>query len=269
MKYLNTFYLNKICLLAVLFFSLYGCSNSNKGQFNDWQRMNLKGNIKQIDIKKYATYEALLQKLEPEKSFVRFDENGLITQNATFLKNEQIHWIRYDYREDSVYLKEVRTLANKTEHPQAYWWYKLDERGAQIAITSILLDSSINFHIDMETNEDGNATEIIYSKQRYPTYMPCRVTKIYDENGKIKEELTYPYSEITRKCEEQANRTVFKLNQQGDVERETTTFSNGQKQVHSYQYQYDEQGNWTQKIHYAGDIAEDVVFRTFSYYKSK
>ena len=264
MKHLN--YLSKICLWAILFLSLSSCSNRNKGPFNDWQRMNLKGKVKQIDFKRYATYEALIQKLEPEKSFVRFDEKGLITQNATFLKNEQIHWIKYDYREDSVYLKESRAIG-KTEHPQAYWWYKLDERGAQIAITSILLDSSINFHIDMETNENGNATEIACSKQKYPTYMPCRVSKIYDENGKIKEELTYPYNETTKKCEEEPNRTVFKLNEKGDVERETTTFVNGTKQVHSYQYKYDEQGNWIEKIHYAGDFAEDVVFRTLNYYK--
>lgn len=268
MKPKNIFYSFKIYLIGLLCWWICSCSSGSKNPcFNDWQRMNLKGSVKQIDLKKYYSYQDLLQKLPPEKSFIRFNEKGLITQNAVFVAEGKIHWTRYDYREDSVYLVESTELANKGERKQSYWWYTLDARGAQTAVTSVLLDSSVNFHIDMILNEDGNPTEIIYSQQIYPTYMPCRIVKTYDKNGKIKEELAYLYNETTRQCnEDNPNKTVFKLNEQGDIEREIVHFANGTKQTHSYQYKYDEKGNWTEKLHYNGDIAEDVIFRNFTYY---
>lgn len=260
--------INLILIFTVLIISFLSCSKESK-KINDWQRMNLKGRIQQIDESKYPSYQALQLKQAPQKSFTRFTVNGLINKSGIYMGEKDILWMKYDYRGDSVWIEETRELNSKNEYPQAYWLYKVDPYGAQTSITSILIDSSINFHIDMDINENGNATEIRYSQQKYPTHVPCKITKVYNDDGSIKEEFTYRYNQILEKCNEEANHSVFTINEQGHVEREKMTTYDGRKRVYSYQYKYDDQGNWTQRIHYTGDEAGEVIIRNLTYYKDE
>lgn len=257
--------LPQIVLFLVLISFIFNCSGKEK-KINDWTRMNLKNKIQQIDEVRYATYQDLIDKKEGEKSFIRFNTKGLITKNATYMNKGQIHWLKYIYNKDSVWIREVRELANNSEHPQVYWLYKVNEQGAQYAVTSYLLDSSVNFHIDLELNNDGNPTEINYSQQRYPAYVPCRISNIYGEDGLLKEVYSYQYNDSTKKCFEEGTLSKLSLNSYGDLEREVIYQPDGQRKVHSYKYKYDSLGNWTEKQHYYGDFAEEVIFRSFTYY---
>lgn len=251
----------------ILLCCLMSCSKESK-TINDWQRMNLKGKIQQIDELKYATYADLRQKNASKKNLTRFKKNGLISSSGIYRANNNMLWMKYHYSLDldSIWIREVIEIGGKNEQPQAYWLYLLDEKGAQINITSILIDSSINFHIDLAVNNDGNATEIIYSQQKYPNNIPCRITKIYDEKGRIKEELTYRYDEIRKKCEDHPTTSVFKLNEQGDIIEEVLTTYDGRKRNHSYHYDYDDKGNWIQRVHYTRGAVMDIMVRKFTYY---
>lgn len=246
---------------------LMSCSEESK-IITDWQRMNLKDQIQQIDELTYASYVDLRQQNSTKKSLTRFKKNGLISSSGIYRSDNSMLWMKYIYSEnlDSIWINEVIEIGNRNEHPQAYWVYELDKNGAQTAITSILIDSSINFHIDLTTNKDGNATEITYSKQRSPNRIPCRISKVYDEKGYIKEELTYRYDEIRKKCAEHPTTSIFKVNENGDIVRESLTTYDGRKRSHSYHYDYDDKGNWIQRTHYTGGTVMDIVVRKLTYY---
>ena len=242
------------------------CSEEKK-RVTDLDRLNLKGKVRQIDEIYYPTYQDLQRKENGEKRFIRFNEQGLITKHATFMRAGQIHWMKYHYNSDSVWIDEIREAGDKSEHPQKYWLYKINEQGAQYAITCILIDSSINFHTDLELDADNRITEISYSQKREPERYPCSVTKTYDEAGRLKEELTYQYDKITKKCSDSPFRSVFTVNEQGDIEREVVYDPSGKKMVvNSFQFNYNKEGNWFQKVHIVGDRATDVTVRKFTYY---
>ncbi|WP_264788180.1 hypothetical protein [Aureispira anguillae] len=228
--------------------------------------MNLKDKVQQIDELNYPSYQDLMQKSNAKKSFTRFNEEGLIINSAIYNNNNTMLWMKYLYQGDSIWINETIEVANKVEHPQAYWLYQLDKNGAQKSITSILIDSSVNFHIDLEVNSDGNATNIAYSQQKHPAHVPCQITKTYDAQGQIKEELSYHYDDIRKRCREQATQSLFKVNEQGDIIREIITTYDGRKRNHSYTYTYDKKGNWTQRLHYLGDDVQEVIIREFTYY---
>lgn len=231
--------------------------------------MHLHGRVQQIDELKYSTYQDLQQKRSAQKNFTRFTTDGLISKSGIYMGANDILWMKYNYKGDSIWIVESREINSKNDYPQAYWLYKVDPSGAQRAITSILIDSSINFHIDMEVNESGNATKIIYSQQKHPSHLPCKINKVYDENGFIKEEFSYRYNDILEQCDEKPTHSTFKINKHGHIERENMTTYDGRKRVYSYHYEYDEQGNWIQRIHYTGDDAGEVILRELTYYKDE
>jgi hypothetical protein len=231
--------------------------------------MTLNGRVQQIDELKYPTYQDLQKKQNAQKSFTRFSIEGLISKSGTYMGPKDILWMKYEYKSDSVWIVESREINNKNDYPQAYWLYKINPYGAQQSITSILIDSSINFYIDMEVNQAGNATEIIYSQQKYPAQVPCKISKVYDENGVIKEEFSYRYNNIIEQCAEKPNHSIFKVNKYGHIEQEKMVTYDGRNRTYSYQYEYDEQGNWTQRIHYTGIDAGAVTLRELTYYKDE
>jgi hypothetical protein len=261
----NLFTILSFILLSACFVS---CS-SNATKINDWQRMNLNERVQQIDELKYTSYQDFQKKQNAEASFTRFNIDGLILKSGIYIRANDILWMKYEYKSDSVWIVESREINSKNNYPQAYWLYKLDPYGAQKSITSILIDSSINFHIDMEVNDVGNATEIVYSQQKHPTHVPCKISKIYDEKGLIKEEFSYRYNEVLEQCAEKPTHSVFKINEHGHVEREEMVTYDGRKRTYFYQYEYDAQGNWTQRIHYAGNDVVEVVLRELTYYKDE
>jgi len=231
--------------------------------------MNLRDRVQQVDELKYPTFQDYKKNQNAKKSFTRFTTDGLISKSGIYMGANDILWMKYEYKNDSVWIVESREINSNNDYPQAYWLYKIDPYGAQRSITSILLDSSINFHIETEVNAAGQATEIIYSQQKHPTFVPCKVRKIYDKNGSIKEELSYRYNSISEQCAENPTHSIFTTNKYGHVERENITSYDGKEFIYSYQYEYDEQGNWTQRIHYIGNDSKEVTLREVTYYKDE
>jgi hypothetical protein len=266
MKHIFYFFLH-ISLLSIIFSLFLTSCSEDKKNINDWNRMNLKGRIKQIDLLKYPTYEDLRKNKNAQKSFIRFTDNGLIIKSATFIKSNLIHWMKYQYYGNSVWIDESKELDNKVNQIQAHWLYKINDQGAQVEVTAYFIDSTINYHIDAEIDADGKTTEITYSQQRYPDRIPCRISKIYDDNRNLKEELSYRYNKITRTCEKTPTRSTFTVNEQGDIVREVIHTKDGRKRPpHSYKLNYDKKDNWIEKIHYTGDYTNEVIIRKFTYF---
>jgi len=267
MRYHFRFFFH-ISLLSIVFSLFLTSCSEEKKNINDWKRMNLKGKIKQIDVLKYPTYQDLRENQNGQKGFIRFNKKGLIVKSATFVKENLIHWMKYQYKGDSVWIDESKEIANRTDNMQAHWLYKINEQGVQVAITAYFIDSTVNYHIDAEIDADGKTTEIAYSQQRYPERMPCHISKVYDDKGNLKEELTYHYNEITKTCEKTPIRSIFTVNEHGDIIREIIHMKDGRKRTpHSYQLNYDENGNWIEKIHYTGDYTNEVIIRKFTYFE--
>ncbi len=70
--------------------------------------------------------------------------------------------------------------------------------------------------------------------------MPCKIVKIYDDKGCIKEELTYRLKKQTNDCDAYSIRSLFEVNEQKDITREQIFDNQGNLQkIVSYRYQYD------------------------------
>jgi hypothetical protein len=256
-------------LLFILLNTCFTSCSNDANKINDWQRMNLNGRVQQIDELKYPTFQDFQQKQNAKKSFTRFTTDGLISKSGIYMGANDILWMKYEYKGDSVWIVESREINSKNDYPQSYWLYKVDSYGAQRSITSILIDSSINFHIETEVNKAGNVTEIVYRQQKHPEHVPCKISKVYNENGTIKEEFSYRYNNILEECDETPTHSIFKTNKQGHIERENMTIYNGRARVYSYQYEYDKQGNWTQRNQYIEQDAGAFILRELTYYKDE
>ncbi len=257
------FYLFKgICLISLL-----TACQSDESNMNDWIRMNLKGPVKEITLQKYEHYQAFQANQIEQQYSTRFTKKGLITRVIQFGANHQKKWSNYHYSGDSLWIAEVLETSTNNYYPQNYWLYKLDARGAQRSIRSILLDSSINFHIDIENNATGLATQISYSLAKQAHLLPCKIVKIYDDKGCIKEELTYRLKNQTNDCDAYSIRSLFEVNEQKDITREQIFDNQGNLQkIVSYRYQYDKNENWVHKIKYIGDQSQGVETRKINYY---
>ena len=252
-----------LCCWLVLFNACQPTTNAR----TDLDRMSLRGAVEWFEEWTYNGYNNLQRNRYDNHTITRFNSNGSLHKIGYYTPNEQeMYWTTYYYQQDSIWMRTVLEINRESEHPQNYSLYLLNKRGQQKTIYSIFLDSSINYRADVAYNAAELPREITYSNAQYPANIPCKVLKTYNKKGQLKTEDTYIYDRDAGRCREKPTHSTFTYNDQGDVDREVALFFNGAKQLHSYRYQYDSTGNWTQRIHYQGDDVIDITKRTIQYF---
>ena len=255
-------FLSGTCIITCLF-----ACQSRLQDADDLKRMNLKGSVREISSKKYSSYQNFQANLPTHEHSTRFTKQGLISRIVEQLSNNQRRWSNYNYSNDSLWIAVTLETGTNKYQPQTYWLYTLGERGVQRSVSSILLDSSINFRTDIVNSPFGLATEVNYSLVKYPDRTACKIIKKYDADNCIEEEQYFGHQAQSNRCDPRAIRSVFEVNKQRDVVREQVYDQNKQlKRIISYRYEYDPQENWTHKTKYIGDVSQEVETRVINYY---
>ncbi|MGH1335221.1 MAG: hypothetical protein ACRBFS_03770 [Aureispira sp.] len=252
------------CCLIALF--LGACTSTNPPS-NDWQRLHLNGKVKQFEEWTYSSYATFTNEQHNNRQTNWFSKEGFLNKGLFYQTDNQLRWTHYTYQSDSIWVRRTLQVDGGAEQNQNYWLYELNAQGQQKKLTSLLLDTSVFYRINVDFNEQQLPKTLIYSEKIDPTIVPCEVHRTYTEQGKVQEELVYVYDKANAQCSTQPTTSTYTYNEQGDIEREKVIYYNGKEEIYSYQYRYDQAGNWTNRLHYAGDKVIEVTKRQFFYYE--
>ncbi len=258
-----TFY--QLLGMSLLAFFMGACGQPSSS--TDWQRSGLKGNVQQLEEWHYSSYQDFLNQQYSRHQEFWFSNKGFLTKEVAYQSNNRLWWSYYHYQSDSVWIRKTLQTEGGKERNQSFWLYELDERGEQKVVTSLLLDTSVYYKLTVQFNEEHLPVEYIYSEQREPQKVPCRVVKQYNKKKQVQRETAYGFNPATQQCNPTPHISTFTYNEQGHVKRETINYANGTQGNFSYQYQYDSIGNWTNCLYYEGDQVIEVTKRALYYYE--
>lgn len=245
---------------------LVSACTKTKPSSSDWQRLNLKSKVMQLQEWSYNSYQAFTKKQHKSQQTNFFSEKGMLTKTVFYENSNRLIWTYYTYKPDSVWVRKTLQVNGGMEQNQNYWLYELNENGQQEVLTSLLLDSSIFHKITLQFNEKQLPVKMVYTEKRNPTSVPCEIHKEYNEQGQVIKELIYVYDKANQQCHPTPSQSTYTYNEQGDILRENITYYNGSQNSYSYQYQYDSLGNWINCLHYEGDQVIEVTRREFTYF---
>lgn len=252
---------------------------------NDCVKYGMKQNIHSIKVFVYEAKEKFdkIEKGELEKKghyYIVFDENGFLSEASSFYSSgEQISKTRYEYKDNKLH-KETFYFGGKLSNTTSYEYdgkhlrYKLevdnDNNNKTMRFEHINNGEYVTEYIRYENNVKkaifkceviGNQTEICaYDLNGKPTGHH-RIEE-YDEFGRM----TKMIWEGTL-CE-------AKYNEQGlPIYLKNAYVSNGivyfnpfrNDEIRSFEYEYDEKGNWIKRIEYEGEkikpisISEQII----------
>ena len=265
MTYYRLMYLSTA---LVTFFFISSCNFSESTpQMSDWKQLNLKGKVKEIQETIYPSYIALQQKQPSHKIVSRFDTSGMLHDNATYLRSGQVQWIKYEYRQDSVIAEKYQELQNGKEIWQGSLIYILDERRAQKEVIDILVSRKVGHRIQVKTNAAGYNIAFEYTEKMFPDRLPCRVERILNSDNQLLEENVWIYNPQKENCFENPAIVKRANNKQGDMLAEKSfDIFNKVLFEKTYQYKYDNQDNWTERLTYLNEVAGGVSIRKIIYY---
>lgn len=251
------------CLMSLC---LLSACTTNVPDSNDWKRLQLNGNVQQVEEWNYSSYNAFNNNQHASRQTNWFSDQGMLTKGVFYENNNRLHWTHYTYSADSVWIRRTLQVDGGIEQNQNYWLYQLNEYGQQKTLTSLLLDSSVFYKINVSFNEQQLPVTLDYSDKKNPAIIPCQTQKSYNEQQQIVQETMYVYDKANQQCSPTPTVYTYRYNEQGHVLREKIVYFNGTEESYSYQYQYDDQGNWTTRIHYKGDEVVEATKRAFVYY---
>ena len=251
--------MKKLKIFLLLFLSAFVNVNACGYDPDPIIRESLKGKIKTITQTAYPAVEVDGEILRGRVRMGGYDESRLYNEDGCIVEKitpshywwfggEQIIY-RYIYDKNNNLIEE-RYFTNDTTYRATYYSYEYNDKGLVLKKT--------------KKAESGNLEEIKLFE--------------YDEKGNLKEEiLTYYYGVeicIYYQYDENGKKTM------AISERETTEFDENGNEIRvtrnwlptdiitTYQYEYDETGNWIKKIKFADNPKEpDMIVREITYYE--
>lgn len=252
----------------VTFFFISSCNfSAPPPEMSDWKQLQLKGKVKEIQETIYPNYAATQMKQPSYKVVSRFDTSGMLHDNATYLPSGQVRWIKYSYSQDSVIAEKYQELQNGKEIWQGSLIYILDERRAQKEVIDILVSRKVGHRIQITTNAAGYNIGFNYVDRMFPERVPCRVERQLNEDNQTLQESVWIYNPAEENCFEEPAVVKRANNEQGHMLAEKSFDIEGKSLFEkTYQYKYDDQGNWTERLTYTNEIAGGVSIRKIIYY---
>lgn len=251
------------CLMGLFLFS--ACTKDVPNS-NDWERLHLQDKVQQFEQWNYSSYNAFNNDQHASRQVNWFSNQGLLEKGVFYESNHRLRWTHYTYHADSVWIRRTLQIDGREEQNQNYWLYELNKYGQQKTLTSLLLDTSVFYKINISFNEQQLPTTLDYSDKKNPNIIPCQAQRSYNEQLQLIQEKVYVYDKANQQCSPQPTISTYTYNEQGHILREKTVYFNGTEEIYSYQYQYDDKGNWTTRIHYKGDEVVEATKRKFTYY---
>ena len=260
----------------------------------DWELLGLKGKVK---TQRAIPYEAVIQGKSVVKGAVDFDldtvnkianldnlqkdfnAKGYLSQTRFFYKNGDLYSRMEYYYNPQGQLFETRYNSDKT-------LYAYNPAGYHIKDATYSPGGFLKTHYAYQVDANGkvlkeetyranqleSAVTYTYNKQGDPVEI-----RYYDHEGNLLQKVESKFNKQhlavnTRtydKDNKLLNTTTKKYNAKGDCVKlqAETKLPKKQKNVATYEYKYDAQGNWISKMTFINGEPRQIIERTFTYYE--
>ena len=250
----------------------------------DWEKLNLKGKVKNITTTEYAMDET-----EGENNTriyqYSFNNKGYLTLESLREAMDTKYTNTYKYNAKNELTEETSQLQKSTSRRK----YQYDTKNNTATINYYVANNNLITKTIQKYDGSGKMTErtvenlmggnkknkivesysFIYDnenrlkeeKRRIDT-TNTTVSYKYDDNGRLIEKTEHDIGGITTYW------STYQYNEQGDVTEEVSAFRNYEKTVRKYTYVYGADGNWTERREQ--DESGNTItlsLRELSYYK--
>lgn len=253
----------------------------------DWQLANLKGKVKTIrtipysvQIKEDKVVKAPIangsefDKMPNLNNYQKdFNPQGYLTQEILYQNDDKFYNRTEYYYTPNDKLFETRYNSDKT-----YYAYNPD--GYLVKVATYSPGGFLKYHHTNEVNPEGKVLkrEIYQSNQliniiTYTYNKKGNPTQIRTENssGELVSTEETKYNKHQRpvriKISDEKNKSPYVITQKYNAQGDCIWFQVAGKQLSTYQYIYDDQGNWISMTTFVDGKPEQIIERTLQYYE--
>ena len=260
---------------------------------NHLKDLRLKGDVKTFKITPYKVVDYFGKIVKGDKQdfwtgdvVVVFDEKGYKIETNRYNKVGQLSQ-KVIYKYDEQGKRIVRDVYNSFGKIQMKYMYVYDDRGSKTAYNSYTPTGKLHDTYQYLNDDKGRMIQELWTKS--DKTFGLKYTFEYDAKGQVTKTCQY-----TKDANTLDNCTAYKYDKSGNIVELEIFKSNGdlkRKQVikydnkgneinvrnfdengnfideRNYKYQYDEKGNWVERIEYINDFPKALIEREFIYYK--
>jgi hypothetical protein len=264
MKFKIIFLLSAIVILA-------SCNNSvkkeeeitpKKSDNNDWDKMNIKSNVKSIDERKYfysADADGFKDKML-SRSQINFTENGLISEKSNYSSDNKLVY-HEEYVYDSKGILDVIKCTNGDGDCLNNKSCKHDSDGRLIEQLDKNCNDEPRAKIEVKNNIEGRMSEVNYYNTEDETLI-MQLTYSYDKNGFL---IGSTFREVFNKIE---TKTEYFNDENGHEKgRDTHDISGKLTESLKFENELDKNLNWIKRNIIQGEEVRFIVEREIVYFE--
>lgn len=254
-------------LLTLLILSTSSCFNDRKN--TGWAEQNLNGNVRSLTEVTYEAIErfGIIEKGGRLEDFryinyqLEFDEKGNLTERRGYNQDESLSF-KTNYKYNDKGYKTELSVYNPDGSLRYKTIFKTDELGKIIEEYGYDSEGSLERVEKHEYNDNGKIIE----------------TKSYKPDGTLFTQMTHKYDEkgnTIERClrlpnlEEYDIKNVYKHDDKGNVIEENLfhASNNISSKKTTYEYEFDQSGNYIKKIVFENGVPKQVVEREIEYFE--
>lgn len=235
-----------IFLLSIISFLIFSCSTVEEcKESTDWEKENLKGNVKSISI---FQDDVLSSKIE-------YNQKGFKTKSTFYLHNGELYNEQnFEYINDF-----LGAMTSKFANGENYKTiYERDNKHRIIKETSVYANGKIDSRIEFEYNDSDQVIKKTYTSKKNNSYCYTfeysltEKKEIHCTNGlhyinELSDGLVIKRNEYTSNGKLYMAYS-YEYNEQKDVILECELWNDRETDRIKYIYEYDNTGNWLSKI---------------------
>lgn len=248
-------------------------STPTEWKVTDCMLKGLKGKVKTVIEKAYETAADVLADDPFSIAQTVFRPDGNIREMLVEMKSSERNTFTYAYLSDSILVRSIKTLGDSILDKQ-FFVYLHRKDGVRYKMLSFNKNRQLLLSATILSNEAGFPIEnqnIVAHKDNLDK-MPCKEQFGYDAHGFLTEETWFRYNPKTGNCEPSNTLRRYTNDARGNCIKELIVKDGTQLLgSYSYQYKYDDMGNWTEKTSFSdfkdGKRIKSVIIREFEFFE--
>lgn len=255
-------------LIAI--FVLQSCSNQQKE--NDWTLDKLKGKVKSFTEFTYEAKESFGEVVKGDRVYYYSIESSyqkVYDKRGYMVEYNEYNDTDFSFKSKTTYTydenENVIEAITSTEYGKYKWVYQYDNgnliegNGYRLNGDSSLIEKKTYKYDD----RNNRIEECCYNSDGS---LLLKFTYIYDDKNNRIEECEYNFDGSLKE------KTTYKYdNMQNLIKKDGYITDKDETYIVTYEYDfeydYDEKGNWTQKISFYNDVPQVITEREYEYYE--